>query len=39
MILNFYKKQTKVLSLAAVANKFDATNDRRKNDFGINKFV
>ena len=39
MILKFHKKELEKLSLAEVANEFAARNERRKTDFGINKFV
>ena len=39
MFLFVHKKETQNLSLAAVANKFSSMNDRRKNNFGVQKFI
>ena len=38
MMINVHSEEAKSLSLAAVANEFAAKNDRRKEDFGIDKF-
>ena len=39
-ILRFiYKEETKSLSFAMVENEFAASNGKRKEDFGNNKFV
>ena len=39
MLMNIHKEETKIMSLAGVANEFAAKNDRRREDFGINKFM
>ena len=38
MLLNVHKEETNLLSLAGIANKFAVQNERRKADFGIDKF-
>ena len=39
MMMCVHKEEANELSLAAVANEFAAKGERRKQDFGINKFV
>jgi hypothetical protein len=39
MLMNIHKEETEKLSLAEVANEFAAKNDRRRADFGNNKFI
>ena len=39
MTMHVHKEEAKKLSLADVANEFAAKGDRRKQDFGTNKFV
>ena len=38
MIMNIHKEEAEKMSLAQVANEFAAKNDRRRADFGYNKF-
>ena len=37
--MNIHKEEAEKMSLAVVANEFAAKNDRRRADFGNNKFV
>ena len=39
MLMNIHKEETEKMSLAAVANEFAAKYDKRRADFGNNKFV
>ena len=39
MVLRVHKKETEKMSLASIANEFASRNERRKNDFGVNKFI
>ena len=39
MIMNIHKEETEEISLAEVANKFAAKLPKRREDFGINKFM
>ena len=39
MLMNIHKEETKIMSLAGVANEFAAKYERRREDFGINKFM
>ena len=38
MLLNIHKEEAEKMSLAGVVNEFAAKNDRRRADFGYNKF-
>ena len=38
MLMNIHEEEAKSLSLGVVANEFGSKNDRRRNDFGVNKF-
>ena len=38
MLLNIHKEEAEKMSLAGVVNEFAAKNDRRRADFGNNKF-
>ena len=37
--MNLHKEETDKMSLAEVANEFAPMNDRRRADFGNNKFI
>ena len=39
MLMNIHKEETKIMSLAGVANEFAAKYERRREDFGINNFM
>ena len=39
MLMNIHKEETKIMSLAEVANEFAAKYETRREDFGINKFM